>query len=238
MKRNNENSVSGKREHECSVPLELIELYANRKPVHDENCVYRLRVKTYGQISCFDEAMAYPKFAISNYCNQLYRSLEDAKAAAVRIMGGEGRQDLCYFTVSQVGLGDFVNQERAEWLFDRNCQLLDYSVGGRYFGRTPERTRFRKGDIVEVITDNLRERFISLAVVVDTPPSVEECWRLFNESISTGKGYSLTSQDDCYTVADVPGRKKKVQSICLLTARFPIDDNQKAYFLRCLESAN
>lgn len=239
MKRNNDNNVNLKPESESSVPAELIELYANRKPVHDENCVYRLRVKTYGQISCYDEAMAYPKFAMSNYCDLLYRSLEDAKAAFDKMMEDGSREDLCYFTVTQIELGDSLNLERAVWLFDGNSQLLDYSVKGRYFGRTPERARFRKGDIVEVITDNLRERFISLAVVVDTPPSSEECWKLFNESIRTDKGYSLASCDDCYTVADTPAcRPKKVQSVCLLPARFPIDDTLKEYFNQCLDSVS
>lgn len=235
MKRNYK-CTNKKREPQNQVPIELIELYANRKPAHDADCVYRLRVKTYGQISCYDEAMAYPKFAISNYCDQLYRSLENARESVDKMMEDGAREDLCYFTITQVELGDSLNHELAVWLFDRNNQLLDYSVGGRYFGRTPERIRFKKGDIVEVITDQRVDSYISLGVIVDTPPTVEDCWQLFNESIRTGNDYTpKANHDDCYLIADTPGgNPKMVQSVSLLPTRFPIDDSLEAHFKQCL----
>lgn len=226
----------------ATVPLSLIEDLANRKPTHDpEKNLYRLTHFVYNQISCCDGSDAYPKYQITEYAVNLYKTRDDAEEYIKNVVSNrELQQEVNHFTVEQLSLGGSTSAIGGTWLYDNYGTLIDYSVSGRFYGRTPERTRFNRGDIVEVITNNLREKKVTLAIVVYAPPSIEHCHELFNDVLASGDGYPLTThEDDCYMVADsLHASPFNVASIQIMVPRFEIAENLRCYLQDCLKTAN
>jgi hypothetical protein len=93
---------------------------------------------------------------------------------------------------------------------------------GYFYGRKPEEIRFKKGDIIEILcyegNQFWGEGSVELAIVVDTPPTVEDIsaklktFLFSGENLTGHRGFNIGSRfnalDDCYTVipASLPAR--------------------------------
>ena len=110
-----------------------------------------------------------------------------------------------------------IPQGVSEIEFDNYIYLRGY-----FHGRKPDEIRFKKGDIIEMLcyegNQFWGEGSVELAIVVDTPPTVEEisaktkAFLFSGENLTGHRGFDLGTRfnalDDCYTIipASLPAR--------------------------------
>lgn len=181
-----------------------------------EEYYYQMTKFVLGQISCYDETYAYPKYHITCDAKVVFRTLDDAEDwMDDRATDEEWQPELHHFIVEQRRYGEPYGRGLPKWLYDRNGKRMDCTIS-RHIGNTITfKPRFKKGDIVELITVNLKEQTASIAIVVDAP------------------------ERDTYLIADSIGAKpRKVSCVDVMPTRYPISDNLKKYLHKCLETAN
>ncbi len=118
------------------------------------------------------------------------------------------------------------------------CYEGEAPKSARFYGRSPEMMRFQPGDIVQVT----RLDSLSLGIVVATPLTTDECWRIRQNTIKTMKKkfckdeepsdedvdsmYGPDISDDCYIIVDGPGYEyhRHISSMYLLEPAFPVPD--------------
>lgn len=182
--------------------------------------LYRVDKYEYGQISCSGEGEnAYPKYNLSHSASVISKTWEDAlDYVKQEVLEDRGYGDLHHFIVKRLKFGGSPDWGDTVWLIDNKGNIIDHSL----IGRPNEHLRFRQGDIVETVTINLKEKSVSLAVIVKEPLA-----------------YPLHRDDDCYLIARKTGAKpEKAESIKLMKPRFPISNDLKEYFQKCLETVD
>lgn len=204
----------------------------------------------------------YPCYSVQCLVESYALSLADAEQAIKRIIheSEEPVAELYCIYVDELPLGDNTHMNCvSRCLYDCEANLIEQSMCSdtyineehtpyRHFrGRNPETIRFKVGDIVEVFSGDQ----VSLAVVVDVPPSIERCYQIAVkmcrkkglyrhedmpqqqwEDYCFNNGYVLDETDDCYTVLDAADYESHshVSSLHVLKPRFPIpQDLQELY---------
>ena len=202
----------------------------------------------------------YSEFPLYCFHEVLSSTLSDAEAIMMRLL-----QDVANAycaVITELPFGEDIHSDYvSSRLYDACGVLLEQSLCSSYFneerddyrhfrGRTPEQTRFAKGDIVEVRYGNA----VELAIVVGVPASVEWCYqyglRVMNHMrkrcpgmsedelgrLAFSKWYMLDDTDDSYTVINQPAQAYNysngkqefywphdhVSGQCLMKPRFPI----------------
>lgn len=221
------------------LTFEQFKAYADRQPDLDGNWIYRLT-----HIRMEPEA-TYPQFKTDS-TESYFLTLSNAQAAIPRLVDADnatGQMTYC-FLITQIKLGmDDCCNEGAEWLYDHTGKLADYTITtfeedpykSYFFGRSADRLRFKKGDIVEVRT----RRDVHLAIVADEGPSVERCWRMYHDD-SSDFYFRSDGSDDIYNVVDGPGYAfaDHVFTLSLMKPRFPVPGDIKEFLNYSLEKAH
>lgn len=220
------------------LTFELFMELASRDPSLEGDWIYRLEHVCYGNID------SYPEFEITRN-EYLFRSFDEATAfIQLRL---SDKADTYRFEITQLPLTkistdpESPRDEGATWIYDRNGELVDYSITTWeddplkrcFFGRPESRMRFKKGDIVEVVG---RDR-VNLAIVAADGPSVDWYWNMYERC----KGdYFADASDDCYYVIDGPGYQyhEHPHALTLMKPSRPIPDDVCAYFKHCLECSD
>lgn len=216
------------------------ERLANRQPDLDGKWVYEL-IQNYLDS---DTKYPYPKFPLYPQ-KRFFLSYEDALSG----MRQSEKEDLyCSFIVQRPADGR-EHGSGAVWLFDKDNELLDYTVThvnsgdirDCFFGRAENRQRFQPGDIVEVVSEGESV----LAVLAGNAPDIEWCWQRYEASIRRGEPYNLDDTDELVTILDGPSYSyhRHVSPVCLLPLRYPlpgdIEKDMKTWFERAKnESVN
>ncbi|MCD8209142.1 MAG: hypothetical protein LUD72_14480 [Bacteroidales bacterium] len=194
----------GKTLYELSVVS--IELYRRRYPRYDVGTLSQgfFNTREEAEQAMRQHKEEKDKYAYETYCYYLHeypcsRIINIADSVSCRVYDASGQlveQTLC-----------------------SNMRHLDDS-SNEFFGRTENKLRFKKGDIVEV----LGRDEVWLAVVTATPPSPERVWTIHNnfkrtalkEHLERGGteedfaydgmcvGWGMDAMDDSYTVIDGP----------------------------------
>ena len=204
---------------------EDFERMADRKPSFEGTWVYKLTQFFYDP----KIKNPYPKFKLDYDTHRLFLSYDEAWNYL------KTNKDECVYCsiISQIPVGERENEHAAEWLFNNEGHLLDYTTTYTYgdgpessfFGRPYNRQRFKEGDIVEVKWgDEVR-----LAVLYDTVPDVEWCWGVYQRGLKRypDMPYGLDYSDDCTIVVDGPSYccHNHVGPLNLMKPRFPIPDD-------------
>lgn len=95
------------------------------------------------------------------------------------------------------GVNDYANITQWWCPYHDELELGNYLGKKRmFYGRKPEEIRFKPGDIVEVFgypgNDYWSDNVVSLAIVVKTPPTVEEISKQMDEYLSTHSDYDVS----------------------------------------------
>lgn len=221
-----------------NLTFEEFKEYADRQPSLDGNWIYRLE-----HIEMVEDAVMYPEFETCS--NEYYfHTFKDAENFIREIISDKTNAyaDTYAFVITQLPAGWTCWCNRgASWLYDHKGKLVDCCITtceddpykSAFFGRSAERMRFKKGDLVEVITRDS----VNLAVVADEGPSVEWFWRLYNRTKDDRGGYFADESDDCYYIIDGPGfaYHSHVSPVALMKPRYEIPNDVKAFFEHCLE---
>ena len=218
-----------------NLTYEQFKAYARRRPSLEGAWLYKLLHKK----PC--QQPGAPEFELQ--CDEyIFFTLDDAERYISELVKADDDCTWC-FTVSQMPLGGSQSGDGAEWLYDNKGNLLDYTnttwneenaIESTFFGRTDDRLRFHKGDIVWV-----EERgMVHLAVVASDGLTVDWFWGLYNRR--KGRGYPADASDDCYYVLDGPSARyhSHVPPTAIMPVLSQLPDDIKAYFDRCLEMAD
>lgn len=123
------------------------------------------------------------------------------KKAHESMMKNVGGKDIYGFCIKRLGYGPLGNQDWyvAYWSYDAAGHEFDHSscssyhymqpgIYGKFLGRFPDEIPFRKGDIVQIVTSPYGERrdYATLGVVIETPCTVEECWKAYASYMEDG----------------------------------------------------
>ncbi len=222
-----------------NLTFEEFKEYADRQPSLDGNWIYRME-----HIVLNDNTM-YPEF--KTFTSEYYfHTFEDAENFIREIISDEtdAYADTYAFIITQLAVGEKHWSPRgASWLYDYKGNLIDYCITtceedpykSAFFGRSAERMRFKKGDIVEVLSRDS----VNLAVVAADGPSVEWFWGLYNRSKDKCGGYFADASDDCYYIIDGPGYAfhSHAPALSLMKPRFPIPEDVRDFFRHCLDKA-
>ena len=199
---------------------------AYREPSFDGAWVYKL-VRTFVDV---DLKVHYPMFNVDYQEERLFLSYDDA----VRFLRNDKRDDTYCSWIIQVPAGERENEHGAVWLFDKDGIMIDYTTTysfgdgpeSHFYGRPAHRQRFKKGDIVEVVS---REH-VKLAVLNSDVPDIEHCWKIYNRCQEDERlDYFLDYSDDTEVILDGPSfyYHEHVSPLDLMTPRFPIPENIK-----------
>ena len=96
------------------------------------------------------------------------------------------------------GINDYANINQWEGPYPGSELELGHYLGKKrmFYGRKPEEIRFKPGDIVEVFgypgNDYWSDNIVSLAIVVKTPPTVEEISKQMDEYLSSHSDYDVS----------------------------------------------
>lgn len=201
---------------------------AHRKPAFEGTWIYQLTQA----IMDNDIKVPYPMFDLYNQEERLFLSFDDA----VSYIRENKRDDVYCNWISQIPVGGRRQEHGAKWLLDENGNIIDYSTTysfgeskeAHFYGRSADRQRFKRGDIIEVVSGDK----VRLAVLNSDVPDIEHCWRIYNRCIdrSIGDGhipYFLDYSDDSEVVIDGPSYyfHDHVSPLVLLKPRFPIPDD-------------
>lgn len=201
---------------------------ANRKPVLDGAWIYQLTQA----IMDNDIKVPYPMFDLYNREERLFLSFDDA---LTYIRENKRENTYCNW-ISQILVGERQQEHGAVWLLDEGGNIIDYTTTysfgegeeAHFYGRPIERQRFKRGDIVEVVSGDK----VRLAVLNSDVPDIEHCWGIYNRCIdrSIGDGhipYILDYSDDSEVVIDGPSYcfHDHVSPLVLLEPRFPIPED-------------
>lgn len=206
------------------LTFEEFEALANRTPKLQGDWLYRVTQA----IVQNDLKYPYPKFKLSHVQEAYFRTFKEAENFVRK-----NTTDVYCSWITQMSYGAVPGYggDGAEWLYDNNGELLDYTITHgligdvedyTFFGRPKSRQRFKEGDIVEVIT----ARSVHLAVLNRQIPDVEWCWQRYIERDEIGFFYPMDFSDDSAIVLDGPNYycHDHVGALQLLKPRFPIPE--------------
>lgn len=167
--------------------------------------LYRVDQYNYGQLSCVDGSEdANPKYDLTFYDSKIFATWDDAMAR-IRVAVDEtvGIPDIHHFILKKIELGGSPDWGVEKLVFDNHGSMLN-----------PD---YQPGEIVEIITCDLKEKSAALGFIVRAPRNDEEC----------------------YLVATTPGvNPEKVDALSLMTPQFPVSDSLKEYFQQCFDTVN
>lgn len=218
------------------LTFEQFKALADKHPDLKGPAVYRL------EHTLKDSYASYPQFSVSNN-EYFFLTLADAeKFMREKLITDEYADSTYRFCITRIPAGQHPWCMNAGWIYDKAGTLFDwysyYPVSDDYvkfFGRSDDRIRFHKGDIVEVVSADE----VSLAIIAAEGPTVDWFWNLYQRT-KDKYGYSSDDTDDCYYTLDGPGYAYHghINSICLMPLSMPLDDDIRAYFEHCLECAD
>ncbi len=208
------------------LTFEEFEALANRKPDLKGNWLYRVTQAVFQN----DLKHPYPKFKFE-YVRECYFQTFQAAEKYVK----KNKKDIYCSWITQIpyGFSCGYGDEGAVWLYSNGGELLDYTItigqfgkieDRTFFGRPKSRQRFKKGDIVEVLT----AKGVHLAVLNIPIPDVEWCWeRYIKRDDEYGFYYRMDFSDDSAVVIDGPNYycHDHVGALQLLKPRFPIPED-------------
>lgn len=220
-----------------NLTYEQFKAYAERQPSLEGDWLYRLQHKK----PC--QPLAGPEFGLcrDEYMFQTFKDAEKYISELVMACNGE---TWC-FNIQQIPSGGNPSKQGAEWLYDRNGNLVDYtntiwdddnSIESTFFGRPDSRIRFHKGDIVLV-----EERgMVHPVVIAAEGPTIDRFWKLYNIRKERRKDrfdYPSDASDDCYYVINGPGEiyHAHISPTAIMPYNGTVPHDIKAYFTRCLK---
>ena len=208
-----------------NLTYEEFERLANREPNLEGDYIYRL---TQLFVDTDKLKNPYPKFDLDYKTSRLFMSFEDAK----RFLDANKGDDVYCSWITQIPNGASIYEHSAEWFYDKDGNLLDYSVQKTYgdhddlefcfFGRPTNRQRFKKGDIVEVVSDD----DVSLAVLTGNVADVEWCWNYYKRTMADKRypyyGLDFTDESTCVIEGPSYCYHSHPSPLCLMKPRFPL----------------
>lgn len=202
---------------------------AGRKPNLNGNWIYRMSRKVISEIT----KDMYPQFDIYEEPTIWFLTFEDAEKRIKKLVNSDAKNGFgrtyC-FQINQVPVG-CPAENGASWLYDSSGRLIDYSIttwtgddlSVAFFGRPKERNRFKRGDIVEVMSGDE----VKLSLLTENAPSVDWCWDVYQRCLNDGEEsipYFLDASDDCCYLIDGPGHEyhDHVSPLRIMKPRFHI----------------
>ncbi len=243
---------------------EFMELSKN-PPVWEGETLYELSV-----VSIELYRRRYPRYDVCTLSRGFFNTREEAEQAMRQHKEEKdkyGNETYCYYLHEypcsrMINVADSVScrvydasgQLIEQTLCSNMCHLHDAS--NEFFGRTEEKLRFKKGDIVEVLGRQRDE--VCLAVVTATPSSPERVWTIHNnfksvalkEHLERGGteedfvydggsvGWSMDAFDDSYIVIDGPSASfhEHVEATRIFAPHFSIPAKTRQRFERYYEA--
>lgn len=140
---------------------------------------------------------------------------------------------------------------RKLWVYDKLGNLISQSVcsalvedldshHAKFRGRLSEQIAFEPGDIVEIY--NHKKEKVELAIVVESPLTIEQCW-LIRESIKqecikeglladkVDENYYLYDSDDNYLVLTIDGFQKGIRPTDVFPSSVFVSDELRKRFV-------
>ena len=214
-----------------NLTREEFEQLANREPRFDGDFIYRL-TQMFVHLNTLKNP--YPKFELDYDVVRLFNSFEEAVSF---IQTNKDEELYCsWITQEPVGARDY--ERTAEWFYDKDGNLLDWScqkthgdhddIDFCFFGRPAHRQRFKVGDIVEVVSG----KEVSLAVLCGNVTDVNRCWDYYQRILRNRDlpYYGLDYTDESTCAIDGPSYTyhSHPSPLCLMKPRFPIPPDIEA----------
>lgn len=202
---------------------------ARREPDLDGDWIYRLEET---ELEDTPEN-GYPKFEVGMTHTYFFHYLAEAE----KFMRSNPHNIKTYRSIiSQIPIGEEYSRIGASWLYDREFNLVDYTIttkqedkpyNSHFFGRPDSRQRFKEGEIVEVFNGE----YVSLALLISNSLSIERCWSIYQKCIKDDKWhYHLDYFDDSVIVLEGPdyGYHRHLSPLALMKPSMPIPEDLEA----------
>ena len=220
-----------------NLTLEDFTRLANREPNLEGNWIYYLNQSTLNE----ELKNPYPKFDLDWHQERIFLKFEDA----LDFIKKQNDKTIYCSTIAQMPIGGQMDEHGAQWLFDKDGQLIDYTlthfygddINSYFFGCPEKRQRFEVGDIVEVLAGN----GVHLAVIHHKMLTIQKCYQRYKRYQKDGCiGPFLDSTDESLIVIDGPSYfcHDHVSPLQLMKPRFPIPPDLEAYMKTWHETAN
>ena len=241
------------------LTFEDFEDYARNVPRRDYKtvfCLVEIDVTTDRE----EKEVIYPEFDIFRSIKGIFSDKEQAERGIQECIKNavDWNTEIYCFKVYEVplnhvtyiGTGKFFRSIR-EYLYDEKRNLLDFTTCstldedifteyGSFLGKPAEQTRFKKGDLVEVIEQDK----VRLAVVNHDPVDTNWCYDLYTRLKTKDRGpYFLDASDYQVAVLDSPSyaTHSHEQLVNLMKPRYPIPEEMRreyeSFITKCEENS-
>lgn len=171
-----------------------------------------------------------------------FLTFEQAESFISTLVNEESVKETFRYIIYQIPTGMFCREQGVAWLYDRFGKLIDYTntteevddpMSDAFCGRTPDRMRFKPGEIVEVCSHNR----VYLAVVCIEAPTVDFCWGIYQRSKKNKRGYICDAGDDQYVVLTGPGYgfHHHIWALNLMKPHREIPEDVRDFLMYCYE---
>lgn len=229
--KNNSRHTTTNTDRSERLTLEQFVGLAGREPSLAGRWIYRL------DHTMATDGITYPAFD-TNTRSYMFLSLDEAETHMRQNLTKV--EDTYCFLITQLPVGEPVDDEGARWLYDAHGRMVDYSVTtneadplkSKFYGRPASRVRFKKGDIVEVMARGA----VHLAVVAADFLPIEWFWHRY-AGLPNSLGYFIDDTDDSYYLLEGPdpALHRHHHALSLMSCSRPLPKDIKTFFVRCIE---
>ena len=222
---------------------------AEHRPELTMPSIYVLQFTFRGDNRCYRKPRKYEGdwlIHISRGGRSYHSSLEAAEKAMHDYIRDEKRVSAIHSaTIKRMPVDvSYGDGELEWWLYDHEGNLVDRSLSspydyeekgyfsGKFMGRNEKNTRFKRGDIIEMLTGDTA----TLMIVSDPPISVEQAWEQYAKLKEKGGAdfssyqrwaYIPSYMSDCYFVMDPEGSNFDWPTDSLIAPTLPVPDEAR-----------
>jgi hypothetical protein len=207
-------------------------------PSDDKQSFYRMELLAYANRS------EYPQYDIFTQQVTFFRdfnSAHEALQSAIKNYCEKNSRVFCvYIHKLLFGVNCKFSEYDKSWLYDQYGKLVTESFSplandgqspNPFRGRPTDKTPFKPGDIVELISNY----DVELGIVVHQPPTIEEAWSICQrtaEALNNPNYCCLDDSDDCYyafaATDDNEGAHRHHPTIRVCAPHLPVPASLKA----------
>lgn len=221
------------------MTYEEFKILALNPPRYDGQSIFRVDTYCY-----YDESIETgDSYELMLEHSSFYLSLKDAELALPEIklnVMSDNSKIYCHFIYElPIGVDMRLDRYVSVRVYDDSGNLTELSVCSRnpykdnlktdiFRGRSPEMTKHKPGDFVEVFemwTES--QPTVKQAIITEVPYSIEKCYELYKQ---LPEGFYLNWQDEKYVTVDCPAHERRdsyEHPIYIFKPRFPISESRK-----------
>lgn len=231
------------------MTFEEFKVFALNPQYPDDKVIYRLDLYYIG-----NKGSSETEFSVSKRRSFLYPDFKAVEFMLKRFVTKEMfNKNLYAIYVFELPFNKDIENDlyRKLWVYDNTGQLISQSVCSaliedlniscsKFRCRSAEQISYHPGDIVEIY--NHKKEKIELAMVTESPLTIEQCWEVWKsiqqECLNEGllddivdDNYYLNAADDSYSVVTIDGFQTAIWPTDVFPLTTPVSDELRERFV-------